>query len=113
MIKHYYYLDIKKDPGMSIIVAENWVELYPEEVNAHILLAEQYGLLDQRESEVAEYRKILSLDPAQYDFLLRLGEICKYEGKFEEALEYYRQYAGALPNDSKSYIELGNLYTTY
>jgi len=55
----------------------------------------------------------LSLDPDQFEYLLKIGEIYKDQGKFEEALEYYLIYADEYPNSSKSFTELGDLYMTY
>ncbi len=112
-IKHDYYYQIKQDSKMSMEVAKNWAELYPEDITAHIVLAVRYMILNQKENELAEYKKILSLDPGQFKFLLNIGEIYKDQGKFEEALEYYRLYADELPNSSKSFTELGDLYMTY
>ena len=112
-VKHDYYYQIKQDPKMSLEVAKNWAELYPEDITAHIVLALRYMILNQKENELAEYKKILSLDPGQFEYLLNIGEIYKDQGKFEEALEYYQLYADEFPNSSKSFTELGDLYMTY
>ena len=112
-VKHDYYYQIKQDPQMSLDVAKNWAELYPEDVTAHRVLALRYMLLNQKENELAAYKKILSLDPGQFEYLLNIGEIYRDQGKFEEALEYYQVYAGEFPNNSKSFIQLGDLYMKY
>lgn len=98
---------------MSLEVAKNWAELYPEDITAHYVLALRYMILNQKEDELAEYKKILSLDPGQFEYLLNIGEIYKDQGKFEEALEYYQLYADEFPNSSKSFTELGDLQMTY
>ena len=69
-------------------------------------------ILNQKENELAEYKKILSLDPGQFEYLLNIGGISEDQGEFEEALEYYQLYADEFPNSSKSFIELGDLYMT-
>ena len=112
-IKHDYYYQIKQDPEMSMEVARNWAELYPEDIRAHEALAMRYGVLNRKENELAEYEEILNLDPGQYDYLLTIGDIHKDQGRFDEALKYYQRYADEFPGYSKSYIKLGSLYNRY
>jgi len=112
-LKQYYYYFVKKDPDLARKVIENWIELYPEDVNAHGYLAEEYMWRNQRDEAVAEYKKILNLDPARYEHLLDIAQIYKYKGEFNEALNYYRLYANEFRNNSKPFTELGNLYTYY
>ena len=109
-VKHDYYYQIKQDPQMSLEVAKNWAELYPEDVTAHRVLAVRYMILNQKENELAAYKKILSLDPGQYKYLLNIGEIYRDLGEFEDALDYYQLYADEFPNNSKSFTKLGDLY---
>ncbi len=112
-IKHNYYFHIKDDPQMSLEVAKNWAELYPDDVQAHSILAVRYMILNQKENELAAYKKLLSIDPGQYEYLLKIGEIYRDQGEFEDALDYYQLYADEFPNNSKSFKQLGNLYITY
>jgi tetratricopeptide (TPR) repeat protein len=112
-VKHDYYYQIKQDPKMSMDVARNWAELYPDDIQAHEALAMRYMILNQKDNELAEYRQILSLDPGQYDYLLRIGDISRDLGRFEEAQKYYQMYTEEFPDHSKSYMRLGRLYFTY
>ena len=112
-VKHDYYYQIKQDPEMSMEVAKNWAELYPDDIRAHEVLAMRYMILNQKENELAEYEEILNLDPGGYDYLLTIGDIHKNQGRFDEALKYYRQYADHFPDNSKSYTNLGSLYNKY
>ena len=111
-VKHNYYYQIKQNPQMSLEVAKNWAELYPEDLQAHMILAVRYMILNQKENELAAYEKILGLDPGQYEYLLKIGEIYRDQGEFEEALEYYQLYADEFPNNSKSFTQIGDLYMT-
>jgi tetratricopeptide (TPR) repeat protein len=70
-------------------------------------------ILNQKENELAAYKKLLSIDPVQYEYLLKIGEIYRDQGEFEDALDYYQLYADEFPNNSKSFKQLGNLYITY
>jgi tetratricopeptide (TPR) repeat protein len=112
-IMHDYYYQIKQDPKLSLDVARNWAELYPDDIQAHKVLAMRYVILNQKENELAEYKKIIHLDPGQYEFLLKIGDIYKGQGKFDDALEYYQSYADAFPNHPRSYTKLGDLFVTY
>ena len=112
-IKHDYYYQIKQDPELSLDVAKNWAELYPEDIQAQRVLAMRYMILNQKENELAAYKNIISLDPGQYEYLLKIGDINKGQDKFNEALKYYQLYADKFPNYSKSFTKLGNLYMTY
>ena len=110
-VKHDYYYGIKQEPEMALDVAKNWVELYPADLKAHNVLAILYMIRNQKDNELAEYKKILSLDPGQYDLLLKIGEIYADVGEFDEALKYYQQYLNEFPNNIKSFLEIGNLYS--
>jgi tetratricopeptide (TPR) repeat protein len=112
-VKHDYYYQIKQDPEMSMDVARNWAELYPDDIQAHEVLAARYMILNQKENELAEYKEILHLDPGQYDYILKIGELSGDQGRFDEALKYYTIYADKFPNSPKSYSSLGRLCFTY
>jgi tetratricopeptide (TPR) repeat protein len=112
-IKHDYYYGIKQDPEMAFEVGKNWVDLYPDDIKAHTVLALLYRIRNQKENELAEYKEVLSLDPDQHELYLEIGEIYRDMGNFDEALKYYQQYADEFPNNLKSYIYLGNLHRTF
>jgi tetratricopeptide (TPR) repeat protein len=48
----------------------------------------------------------------QYDLLLEIGDLYSEMGEFEQALEYYQEYAEAFPNNVKSFVKIGQLYET-
>ena len=110
--KYAYYFFVKKDADMALKVVKSWIELYPGDVNALSLLAEEYAVRNQRDEAVEIYKEILSLDPGGYEHLLDIAEIRESQGKNEEALEYYQQYADAFPNSARSFIQLGFFYTS-
>jgi len=110
-VKHDYYSGIKREPEMALDVAKNWVELYPDDIRAHGVLALLYAIRNQKDNELAEYKKILSLDPAQYDLYLKIGELYADLGEVESALEYFQLYATEFPNNIKSFLEIANLYS--
>jgi tetratricopeptide (TPR) repeat protein len=112
-VKHAYYFQLRNEPEMSLDIAKNWAELYPDDLGAQEILGIRYMILGQKENELAAYKKIVSLDPNQYEYILKIGQIYKGQGKFEESLEYYRLYADKFPNNAKSFTQLGDLYRVY
>ncbi len=85
-----YYYQVKQDPQMSLELAKNWAELYPDDIGSPIMYsALRYMILDRRRMSWQAYKKILSLDPSQFEYLLQIGDIYKDQDKFEESLEYY------------------------
>jgi len=108
-VKHDYYSMIKQDRGMAFEVAKNWAELYPDDLNAHYILALLYMVRNQTEDAITEYQTMLSLNPTQFDLLLEIGELYEVQGDFELASDYYEQYMEKFPNSLKAYLELGDL----
>ena len=112
-VKHDYYYGVKQEPEMALEVAKNWAELYPDDVRAHTVLAMLYMIRNQKDNELAEYKKILSLDPGHYDLYQKIGNIYKDLGEFADALNYYQLYADEFPNSTKSYKEISELYKVF
>jgi tetratricopeptide (TPR) repeat protein len=77
-----------------------------------VALAAIYSQTNKKEEALAEYHRILELDPEKQDALLWIGSYYKGEGNFEEALKYYDQYARRYPDDVTSYTVIGGLYRT-
>jgi tetratricopeptide (TPR) repeat protein len=111
-VKHDYYYGIKQEPQMALDVAKNWAELYPDDMTAHKVLALLYMIRNQKDKELMAYKKMISLDPGQFDLYLKIGNIYKDLGETEEALNYYQLYKDVCPNNTNSYRKTGDLYRT-
>jgi tetratricopeptide (TPR) repeat protein len=111
-VKHDYYYGIKQEPQMALDVAENWAELYPDDMTAHKVLAILYMIRNQKDKELMAYKKMVELDPGQFDLYLKIGDIYKDLGETEEALNYYQIYKDEFPNNTNSYRKIGDLYRT-
>jgi tetratricopeptide (TPR) repeat protein len=108
-VKHDYYTFIKQDRTMAMDVAKNWVELYPDDLKAHSVMAMLYMVRNLKDEELAEYKTILSLDPKQYDLLIQIGDLYRSKGELDEAQKYYQQYLDQFPNSLKAYTEIGDM----
>ena len=111
-VKQFYYYNIKQDADKGFNVVKMWVELYPDDIEAHASLAAIYKQRNQLDDAVSEYKQILELDPEQHLYLQTIGSIYEQKGEFEEALKYYEQYAEKFPNKYESFTKIGGLYKT-
>ena len=107
--KNFYYI-IESEPEKALSVVKMWVELFPNDINGHKVLAIRYYLNNQIPEAIEEYKTILELDPEQYNYLENIGDFYLKVGNFDEALNYYQQYEKQYPKDYKSYRNIGNLY---
>jgi tetratricopeptide (TPR) repeat protein len=106
-LKYHYYSAIELDAAKRFAVAKMSVELFPEDIDAHVQLAREYGRRGQTVDMIAEYQQILEIDPSQYDYLREIGYAYRWQGQYEQALEYFQRYAEAVPNDYSSFQAMG------
>jgi tetratricopeptide (TPR) repeat protein len=90
-----------------------WVELCPNDLDAHNVLATQYEDRNQLDDAVLEYKRILEFAPWQHTILWSIGNVYTEKGEFEQALKYYKRYADKCPDDSRSFRKIGALYETF
>lgn len=110
-IKFFYYLVTQKaDKALAVI--KMWTELYPEDIEAHTMLAQRYHLADNVNGAIKEYQIILKLDPEQFEFLNFIGDLYQKIGEADSALFYYQEYSRQFPKDYKSYKNIGDHYKT-
>jgi len=111
MMKMGYY-SIHQEPEKAFSVVKMWVELYPDDIMAHSMLAQNYLQRNQMNEAILEYKRILELDPEEFDYLKEIGSIYEQKGEYEKSLKYYKQYAEQFPEDYSSYTTIGALYST-
>ena len=103
-----YILEQKPEKALSII--KMWAELYPDDILPHQTLAQRYAMKNMIPEAIKENKKILELDPEQYQNLIVLGQLYLILGDFDSALICYERYARELPQEPQSYRNLGNYY---
>ncbi len=109
-VKLYYYDAIEEDARKRFAVAKLMVDLYPDDIEVRVQLAEEYLRRDELDKAIAEYESILEIDPTQYEYLRSIGYAYRREGKLDQALEYFQRYAKARPGDYAAFQALGDLY---
>ena len=108
-IKVVYYWLIRQDSDKALVAAGMYAELYPQDIAAHQMLAEFYGMKGDKERAIAAFERILELDPGRADALTGIGQLQESMGDFAAARDYYEQYASEVPSDPQAFITLGNL----
>jgi tetratricopeptide (TPR) repeat protein len=109
-VRYFYYSYIKPDPDQRLTIARMKVRLFPEDIEAHNTLAVEYWRRGEFDSAIAEYERILQLDPSQYENLRWIGDVYRDQGAFEVAIRYYERYNEAVPDDFAGLRALGDTY---
>lgn len=107
--KFFYYL-IQQNPDKALAVVKMWVELFPEDIMAHEMLAERYILKNMFHKTISEYEVILELDPEQVKYIRRIGDLYEEMGELDSAMMYHQKYADQFPQDYLSYKNIGEIY---
>ena len=107
--KFFYYIS-KQDPDKALAVSKMWTELFPEDIEAHEMLATRYQYKNMFKESIEEYRAILRLDPGQTKYIRYIGDLHETMGNYDSAMYYHTQYAETNPMDYKAYRNLGELY---
>jgi tetratricopeptide (TPR) repeat protein len=110
-IKFFYYL-LQQQADKALAVIKMWTELYPEDIEAHTMLAQRLQMADDIHGAIKEYQLILSLDPEQYEFLNFIGDLYQKIGESDSALYYFEKYAEKFPKNYRSYENIGDHYKT-
>jgi len=110
-ISKFFYYIINSEPDKAFAVTKMWVELYPDDIKGHTLLASRYYVSNRLQEAISELKNILQLDPEQYDYLIEIGDLYVKMAEYDKALDYYRQYEKQFPKDYKSYRNIGYLHS--
>jgi len=107
-VKMGYYL-IKQDPDKQLAVLRMIIKLYPEDLNAHSLLALFLTARNQWDEVIATYKRMLEIDPQRYEIFKKIGASYETKGEFDRASVYYEKYAEHFPKDPESFKIIGGL----
>ncbi len=107
--KFFYYI-LKQEPDKAMAVLKMLTELYPEDIEAHEILATRYQYKNMLAESIEEYRTILALDPDQAKYIRYIGDLYEALGNYDSSLFYHNLYTELHPKDFKAYRNLGELY---
>ncbi len=108
-IKSLHYF-LKEDTEKRLAVLKMWRELYPEDLEARTALAQYFININDYDRAISEYQEMLKIDPEQFNYIHKVGDLYRQKGDFEEALKHYQQYAGQFPNNTDSFTKIADLY---
>jgi tetratricopeptide (TPR) repeat protein len=106
VVKAYHYLYAQEaDKAQGVL--ELWTELYPNDVQAHVLVAAVALQRGERDKALEQYDRILEIDPSRTEFLNAIAGLHRQMGAFDTAISYYESYAKEHPNDADVFQSLG------
>ncbi|MCK5407076.1 MAG: tetratricopeptide repeat protein, partial [Candidatus Krumholzibacteria bacterium] len=111
LLKAEYY-QYTEDPEKLLGVVQMMVELYPDDIEARTILAGVRRGRNERELAIAQYNKILEIDPSRSEFLQVIGHLYLEMGTFDQAIEIFESYLEKHPDEADAYQALGLAYET-
>jgi tetratricopeptide (TPR) repeat protein len=99
-----------KEPDQAMLLARQWVRLFPEDPQAHGCLA---SFLESREDlagAFAEHEIIHKLTPDDENELLDMGRLAAAQHKYDQALALYGQYADGNPQETDALYSMASIY---
>lgn len=106
-IEHFI---INRDMEKAYAVAVMMTELYPNDLQGHVLRSTLEQYRDEKDAAIASMRRIVELDPQQHEVLLEIGRLYEAKGAFDEAVEAYQAYAGRFPQAAGAQVRLAHAY---
>lgn len=104
-----YYI-IHQQPAKAMAVNQMWVDLFPEDLDAHRIMAQRYIYGGKYEQAIQSYQNILKMDPSQDQYLASIGKLFQGSGKWDSAMVYFKRFEAANPQDALACKWLGDLY---
>lgn len=86
------------------------VQRFPEEPNAHYAKGAFLMTVEEPEDGLAEFRRVLAMQPSHVPAMLQLAFHLIKEGRYEEALPYAESAVKAEPEFSPAHNALGRVY---
>jgi tetratricopeptide (TPR) repeat protein len=109
VVKYEHYT-FAQEPEKMLRVIELWSELYPDDVEARVLLARLMRERGDRDAAIAEFERIMEIDPSRTEFLNAIAWQYREKGEFATAISCYETYAREHPDDAEVYHMMGTTY---
>ena len=99
------------DPSRQLDICKELVALYPKDVRARMLLANQHFGVQDYENAVAQYKVIVDIASTYAPPYNMLGYSLRALGHYEEAAEAFKNYIELIPEDPNPYDSYAELLT--
>jgi len=100
---------VDRDLDRAIVTSEAWAELYPEDVDAQLGLAQYYAIEGRTREAIARRERVLELDPSRAEQWLAIGALRRSLAEYDEALAAFRRYQESAPESPDGYVAIGDL----
>lgn len=107
--KFFYYLT-QQNPDQANAVVKMWTDLYPDDIEARMVLAQRYLMKNNFKGAISQYKYILKIAPDDFEYVKSLGNIYELVGNYDSSIYYYQLYKDNFPQDYTSYSNLGDSY---
>jgi tetratricopeptide (TPR) repeat protein len=101
---------VKGDFEKAATLAEQYAHQYPEDPEAYQFRANALARKGKAQEVVAEYQKLLSLNPNYATAYNSLGYYYAKQGEFAKGEDYLKRYRFLAPDQANPYDSLGELY---
>lgn len=105
-----YYWFVRRDVERATATALMWAELFPDDVAAHVRLAQFHGMQARIPEAIAALEKVLELDPGRVEQLQAIAALYQSQADYETALRYLQRYAESAPSDPAAFSAIGDLH---
>ena len=109
-IRAQYASSIEKDPEKRFQILEEAIGKYPKEKRLHYLLGSYYRGKKMYPEAEQELQQALKLDPQYGTAINTLASNYLDMGNFEKAIEFFKRYAAAFPEEANPLDSIGDLY---
>ena len=83
------------------------------EALAHFVEGMSFEENGEIEKALADYRKVLNVDPGQVDLACRVAALLSRQDEFPEAIDILKDAVKAAPEAAEPYLQLGFIYAKY
>ncbi|KAA3615555.1 MAG: tetratricopeptide repeat protein [Calditrichaeota bacterium] len=109
-LKDLYY-SLKGYGEKRFKLIEMRAELYPDEIDAHVSLAQAHLSSGRWDEGLQTYENVLNLAEEPELYFHDIGNIYINKGEYKKALSYFQDYAETFPGKAESSAKLGQVYS--
>jgi tetratricopeptide (TPR) repeat protein len=101
---------MQQDLPRAFSAYEMWAELYPQDIEAQLTVAQIRRLRNDRLGAIEQFERVLALDPTRLELLPEIGALYEALGDSRRARDVYERYADANPESKDAFTNLAGLY---
>jgi tetratricopeptide (TPR) repeat protein len=99
-----------RDMAKAYAVATMMTEMYPDDLQGHILRSQLELYQDRKDAAIASLQRVVELDPQQHQTRLDIARLHEAQGRFRDAVSSYSAYAEQFPQDAGVQVRLARAF---